>query len=183
MVTFEVEADSVAVSSFRSERLLGERMRRTHRADLERMHQVPAVMANVGGVRTPEESTAWLNTQLSGWAEFGFGQWIMRTHDGAFVGRGGLRQIDPSVGEDLVEVGYVLDQPAWGQGFATEAAAAFIQIARAHYGLFELGAITLEGNDASTRVLEKNGFVFERWIEHRLGPHKFLRRVAVPLGG
>jgi RimJ/RimL family protein N-acetyltransferase len=41
------------------------------------------------------------------------------------------------------------------------------------------GVITAEGNDASTRVLEKCGFQFERWVEHASGPHKFLRLTLV----
>lgn len=44
-----------------------------------------------------------------------------------------------------------------------------------HYELDQLGAITLQGNDASTKVLTKCGFVFERWVDHPVGPHKFLR--------
>ena len=184
-VEFTVDLEGRAVDSFASARLTGERMTAAHASFLERMHTVPEVMASVGGVRTAEESAAWLTTQLDQWDTHGFGQWMLRTRaadstgegDGELIGRGGLRMIDPCVGEELVEVGYVLDSRAWGQGYATEAAAAFIDIAAAHYGVTELGAITLKGNDASTRVLEKNGFVFERWVEHKTGPHKFLRRV------
>ncbi|MGI9604196.1 MAG: GNAT family N-acetyltransferase, partial [Acidimicrobiales bacterium] len=91
-------------------------------------------------------------------------------------GRGGLRWIDDCVGERLVEVGYIFERAAWGQGHATEVTGVFVTLAENHYGLEQLGAITLIGNDASTRVLEKNGFVFERWVHPELGPHKFLRR-------
>jgi RimJ/RimL family protein N-acetyltransferase len=56
-----------------------------------------------------------------------------------------------------VEMGYWISRPAWGQGFATEACAALIEMARA------LRLPTLEGshfidNPASGRVLEKLGF-------------------------
>lgn len=74
-----------------------------------------------------------------------------------------------------MEVGFVLERSAWGHGYATEATRAFVDIAEDPYKIHELGAITLAGNDASTRVLEKNGFVFERWVAHTTGPHKFLR--------
>jgi RimJ/RimL family protein N-acetyltransferase len=56
-----------------------------------------------------------------------------------------------------VEMGYWIARPFWGHGFATEACAALIDIART------LGLESLEGshfidNPASARVLEKLGF-------------------------
>ncbi len=56
-----------------------------------------------------------------------------------------------------VEMGYWIARPFWGNGFATEACTALIQIART------LGLPSLEGshfldNPASARVLEKLGF-------------------------
>ena len=56
-----------------------------------------------------------------------------------------------------VEMGYWIARPFWGRGFATEACAALIAIART------LGLPTLEGshfmdNPESARVLEKLGF-------------------------
>lgn len=56
-----------------------------------------------------------------------------------------------------VEMGYWISRPHWGQGFATEACVALIDIARA------LALPSLEGshfvdNPASGRVLEKLGF-------------------------
>ena len=57
----------------------------------------------------------------------------------------------------MVEMGYWISRPHWGQGFATEACEALIDIART------LGLPALEGshfvdNQASGRVLEKLGF-------------------------
>jgi RimJ/RimL family protein N-acetyltransferase len=56
-----------------------------------------------------------------------------------------------------VEMGYWIARPHWGQGYATEACAALVEIARM------LGLPALEGshfldNPASARVLEKLGF-------------------------
>jgi RimJ/RimL family protein N-acetyltransferase len=56
-----------------------------------------------------------------------------------------------------VEMGYWIARPFWGQGYATEACVALIDIART------LGLTSLEGshfldNPASGRVLEKLGF-------------------------
>ncbi len=79
---------------------------------------------------------------------------IQRT-DGAprLIGECGLAR-RPS---GAVELGYWIAKPFWGRGFATEACAALIDIART------LGLNCLEGshfldNPASARVLEKLGF-------------------------
>jgi len=57
-----------------------------------------------------------------------------------------------------VELGYWIARPHWGQGFATEAARALIDIARA-LKLPRLEGSHFVDNPASGRVLEKLGFV------------------------
>jgi RimJ/RimL family protein N-acetyltransferase len=54
--------------------------------------------------------------------------------------------------------GYVLAKDAWGQGYATEALAAVIEVARA-LGVMRLYALCHPAHRASWRVLEKCGFV------------------------
>jgi RimJ/RimL family protein N-acetyltransferase len=56
-----------------------------------------------------------------------------------------------------VEIGYWIGRPHWGQGFATEACTALIQIARM-LGLGRLEASHFLDNPASGRVLEKLHF-------------------------
>jgi RimJ/RimL family protein N-acetyltransferase len=56
-----------------------------------------------------------------------------------------------------VELGYWIARPFWGQGFATEACSALIEIARA-LGLRQLEGSHFIDNPASARVLEKLGF-------------------------
>lgn len=75
-----------------------------------------------------------------------------------------------------VEMGYWITRPLWGQGFATEACGALIDVARA------LGLSSLEGshfidNPASGRVLEKLGFEPIGLIAPR---HSCARREDVP---
>ena len=131
----------------------------------------------IGGVRDAQRSAAWLERNLAHWDDDRFGQWMLRDQTNQLGGRGGLRWIDPCVNERIVEVGYVFQRSAWGIGLATEATTAIIHIARDAYRLPELGAITLEGNDASSRVLTKCGFVYERTVTHDIGPHRFFRLV------
>src|SRR6059058_4927091 len=56
-----------------------------------------------------------------------------------------------------VEMGYWIARPFWGRGYATEACAALIQIART-LGLSRLEASHFLDNPASARVLDKLGF-------------------------
>jgi RimJ/RimL family protein N-acetyltransferase len=56
-----------------------------------------------------------------------------------------------------VELGYWIARSDWGRGFATEACAALVEIARA-LGLRNLEGSHFTDNPASARVLEKLGF-------------------------
>ena len=56
-----------------------------------------------------------------------------------------------------VEMGYWIARSSWGRGFATEACAALIEMARA-LGLGALEGSHFVDNPASARVLEKLGF-------------------------
>jgi RimJ/RimL family protein N-acetyltransferase len=55
------------------------------------------------------------------------------------------------------ELGYALGRAFWGQGYATEATVAMIDVARS-LGLGGLQAYSFVENPASARVLEKAGF-------------------------
>jgi [ribosomal protein S5]-alanine N-acetyltransferase len=59
------------------------------------------------------------------------------------------------------ELGYWLAQPAWGHGFATEAARAVIDFGFSGLGLARVYAQVLADNCASLRVLDKLGMVNE----------------------
>lgn len=60
-------------------------------------------------------------------------------------------------GEDGFEMGYWFGRPYWGQGFATEAASAFVSEA-GKLGALEAGHFV--DNPASGRVLSKVGFAY-----------------------
>jgi RimJ/RimL family protein N-acetyltransferase len=72
---------------------------------------------------------AWrsLATSIGHWQLRGYGVWaVERKSDGALVGRVGM--IHPE-GWPALEIGWTLAKPYWGQGFATEAAAAAMRYA------------------------------------------------------
>jgi ribosomal-protein-alanine N-acetyltransferase len=165
------------VDTWSTTRLHAERLTRDHADYLGALDRDPEVMAWLGGVRTAEESAEWLRRNLACWDDNGFGHWLLRDTTGRLIGRAGLRGIDASVGEEIIEVGYALQRSAWGAGLATEAATGVIDLARGEYGMDQLGAITLDHNAASIRVLTKCGFRFERHVRHPTGLHRFFRLV------
>jgi RimJ/RimL family protein N-acetyltransferase len=84
---------------------------------------------------------------------------IDRVRDGAFIGWCGLARWNPEYRS--ASMGYCLDDAAWGQGYATEAARAVLQWAFDTLDLNRVQAETDTRNAASARVLEKLGFVRE----------------------
>lgn len=56
------------------------------------------------------------------------------------------------------ELGYWLGSALWGRGLMTRAVALYVPWAMETLGLYRLQATVLDGNPASARVLEKNGF-------------------------
>ncbi len=103
---------------------------------------------------------------------------VERRADGAFLGCIGLSP-DPAAG--TAEVGYWLGRPFWGQGYATEALAAFVGFAFDHFGLAQVTASAMPENRGSIRVQEKVGFTFvdegEEPAPARGGPIKVERRL------
>ena len=60
-----------------------------------------------------------------------------------------------------VEIGYILKNSAWGNGYATEATERLLRFAFEETQLEEIVAIIDAENISSQRVLEKCGFVYE----------------------
>lgn len=61
--------------------------------------------------------------------------------------------------------GYWLGKPFWGRGFMTDAVGAFCEHLHQQYHLARMWATVFDGNDASVRVLEKNGFTEEGFLK------------------
>jgi [ribosomal protein S5]-alanine N-acetyltransferase len=66
------------------------------------------------------------------------------------------------------EVGYWIAERFWGRGIAASALEQATAYAFASLGLERLQAIVFEGNAASMRVLEKNGFAFEGRLQRHI---------------
>jgi RimJ/RimL family protein N-acetyltransferase len=112
------------------------------------------------GPRTPAESDALAETINAEIQREGWGFWAVEVVGGApFVGMVGLHRVDPSYPfAPAVEIGWRLDPAHWGQGYATEAAAAALHHGFAG-GLAEIVAFTAAGNLRSQAVMRHIGMV------------------------
>ena len=112
-------------------------------------------------VRTPDDARAYLTQGTIAHASrhgFALGA-VQRSADGALMGMCGLIRRE---GLDDVDIGYALLPAYRGQGYAREAAAAWLACGFERYGLQRIVAITTLDNLASGRVLEAIGMRFER---------------------
>lgn len=94
------------------------------------------------------------------WASGGYAPWAVEhiENGGRLIGHLGLRHL-PEIGE--TELAYLLEPPAWGQGFATEGGRAAIDFARDRLGLSYLVALAIPDNTASIAVMRRCGFDLE----------------------
>jgi RimJ/RimL family protein N-acetyltransferase len=95
--------------------------------------------------------------------------------NGAPIGVAALKR--PGTGDPprkMPRLGYWLGRPHWGRGYATEALAALVAYAFAHYPAERIGAGVFTDNPASRRVLEKLGFV-------RVGGYPFACRARAAM--
>jgi len=78
---------------------------------------------------------------------------VLCKSNGAFIGENGLQAKD-----GVVEMGYWLGKPYWGQGFATEAARRVLAFGFDELKLERIVAGWFEDNAASGHILAKLGF-------------------------
>ena len=161
----------MTLDTFTTARLSAERLTPKHRDEIVRMHQDARVMAMLGGVRDNAKTQDYLDRNLAHWDTHGFGLWILRDRmSGEMIGRGLLRHLDVQ-GQDDIETGYAFYPPWWGKGLATEISLAALAFAFNDLNLDRIVAFTLTDNQASRRVMEHCGFIYDRDIVHAGLPH------------
>lgn len=79
---------------------------------------------------------------------------------GELIGDTGINEVDGK--PDEVEIGYVICQASSGKGYATELVEAVTDLAFRKFGKSVLYGRVMRGNEASVRVLLKNGYTFMR---------------------
>jgi RimJ/RimL family protein N-acetyltransferase len=144
-------------------------LRRFTPADLDllvRMNSDEEVMRHVGGVKDRAKTEEMLNIRILAYYEQhpGLGVWAtLERASGTCIGMHLLNHIQ---GESHIQVGYVLFQPYWGRGYATEMSIALLRYGFEDLRLPQITGITDLPNLASQHVLLKAGL-------HRHGERAF----------
>ncbi|MGW1957653.1 GNAT family N-acetyltransferase [Streptomyces sp. NPDC001920] len=155
-------------------RLILRRWREEDVAPMAAIHADPEVMRWIrdGSVRDGHQTRDGIQAWESEWESQGFGLFAVEIRStGELAGFTGL-SVPAFLPEVLpaVEVGWRLGRSHWGQGLATEAAAAAVRFAFEERRLKRIVSISQVGNDASERIMTK------------LGMRPFLETVS-PTGG
>lgn len=104
-----------------------------------------------------EAADAWLRRQIERYQSDGHGLWLAsETATGTPVGQVGLI-LQMVEGAKRPEIGWLLDRPQWGKGYATEAATAVRDAAFTRWNYPEVISLIRAGNVASQRVAERIG--------------------------
>jgi len=148
------------------------RLRRSVEADAQAIFgayaQDPEVTKYLAWRRTGniDDTRNTLRNATHAWEEGKAFHWvILRKQDDQLLGMVGAR-----VDEHKVELGYVLAQKFWGQGYMTEAVKALVDWALKQDGIYRVWAVCDIENAGSARVMEKAGMkregILRRWSVH-----------------
>jgi RimJ/RimL family protein N-acetyltransferase len=160
----------VTMTEIRTPRL---RLRRWHDDDLAPMAEIqadPEVMRWVGdgSPRDLEQTAEDVERWEDEWDDEGFGLFAVELlSSGELAGFTGL-SVPLFLPEILpaVEIGWRLGSPFWGQGYASEAAAAVLDFAAHDRNLDRLVSVHAIGNTASENVMRKLGMTPQRETTH-----------------
>ena len=130
----------------------------------------PVVMRYLVGPLTRAESDDYVAQAVRHLAETGYCKWAVEAPGVApFIGAVGLSRVKFEASfTPAVEVAWRLHRNYWGRGYATEAARAAIEDGFTRVGLQEIVAITVLGNTASRRVMERLGMTRTIEFDHPL---------------
>jgi ribosomal-protein-alanine N-acetyltransferase len=126
----------------------------------------PEVMRYFVSPIEPADSIAWARARNDEIVANGWGLWAVEVLEGPeFIGFVGIWN-NPTL--QAVEVGWRLDHPYWGHGYATEAAAASLAYGFTEVGLAEIQSCTATPNEPSRAVMRRIGMTHDvsRDFEH-----------------
>ncbi len=128
--------------------------------EFARMNADTEVMRYFPSLLTRQQSDALTEKFATLIDEKGWGFWATeRKSDGKFIGLAGLNQADDLPVPSCIEVGWRLDRPFWGNGFATESATAAVHFAFSVLRQSRVAAFTTVANSPSRKVMTRLGMV------------------------
>lgn len=94
---------------------------------------------------------------------YGYGLWgVYRKEDEKLIGRCGLQDYEHD-GTWEIEIGYLLDPPEWGKGYATEAVWAVLEYAFECMDMQSAVALIEPENERSVRLAKRVGMQFQAY--------------------
>ncbi|MER6240230.1 GNAT family N-acetyltransferase [Streptomyces clavifer] len=146
------------MAELRTDRLT---LRRWLASDLEpwaAMNADPEVREHLGDLLTREQSAASLTRFQADFEQRGYGWWAVEVEaTGEFIGFAGLDRVEDGMPFAGVEIGWRLARPAWGRGYATEAALSVLSYGFDTLDLHEVLAVTTATNLRSQAVMRRIG--------------------------
>ncbi|MEV4340565.1 GNAT family N-acetyltransferase [Streptomyces sp. NPDC049590] len=146
------------MAELRTDRLT---LRRWRDSDLEpwaAMNADPEVREHLGDLLTREQCDASVARFQADFDRRGYGWWAVEARaTGEFIGFAGLDEVDDGLPFTGVEIGWRLARPAWGQGYATEAALRVLAHGFEALGLCEILAVATATNLRSQAVMRRIG--------------------------
>ena len=134
--------------------------------DYAALNADPEVMAHLGGPMSRQQSDAFARYGESWAARAGLGLLpVLAVADGRLLGMCGLHH--QRWYPDEVEVGWRFSRAAWGHGYATEAAARWLEEAFGSLGLDHVVSITSPDNRRSQAVMRRLGMRQRERGRHR----------------
>jgi RimJ/RimL family protein N-acetyltransferase len=113
-----------------------------------------------------DETRDFVQRCINRWEEGASYSWVISLNeDGRLIG-----MIECRVKDYMMDIGYVLARPHWGQGYMSEAARTVVDWGLAQRGIFRIWALCDVENPASARVMRKIGMqcegILRRWVLH-----------------
>ena len=149
-------------------RLRLEPITENHYERMRTLNTDPEVMTylNAGQPETEEDTRAGVARVTGRWAEWGYSWWaLIRLDDGEMVGMACLQHLDGDKSKPH-EIGWRLARTGWGQGYASEAAAAIVAHAFNVVGAPEVVAVAHPDNAASIKVMTRLGMQYAGMERH-----------------
>lgn len=146
-----------------TERLLLRRWREADRVPVAGMNADPMVMEHFPAPLSRAQSNQMVDRMEAAFAHQGYGLWAVEVRaTGRFIGFTGLNPVTFEAHfAPAVEVGWRLVRPAWGFGYATEAARAALAYGFETVGLGEIVSFTAVTNTRSQAVMRRLGMVHD----------------------
>jgi RimJ/RimL family protein N-acetyltransferase len=140
----------------RSSRLSLRNWQESDRDTFATLNATPEVMWDLGGPLDRNGSDAKFDRYVAAFDQCGFCRWALEDLDGKFLGYAGVMPSRP--GHPLgphADIGWRLVRPAWGRGYATEAARASLRDVFERMNLKKVLAYTSADNVRSQAVIKR----------------------------